>query len=247
MPSRRFARKAALAGQEGQRSANIAAAKTLIQQTRNTTAQFVSDNAKALAEALNKRDNIQHSLIKASAKVRHTRLSVPISGTVQQLSVTTIGQVVASGQQLMTIVPQRSGLEIQALVLNQDIGFVHAGQSAVIKIDSFPFTRYGTISGKVESVSRDAVESDDPGLSNDTQDRPVSVQSSAAAPVSKTRNLVFPVTIVMDRAVIEADGKAVPLSPGMTASVEIQTGRRRVLDYVLSPLREVSSDAGHER
>jgi hemolysin D len=132
-------------------------------------------------------------------------------------------------------------------VLNQDIGFVEPGQEAIVKIDSFPFTRYGVLHGKVLRVSRDAVNDRDAQAAGDT----ISVGSGQTLPpvtgTQKTQNLVFPVAIALEQQSFLADGKEIGLTPGMTVSVEIRTGDRRVIDYLLSPLREATSQAGRER
>ena len=165
----------------------------------------------------------------------------------EQLAVTTIGQVVSSGQSLMTIVPPDAPLEIEAMILNKDIGFVHTGQSAVVKVEAFPFTRYGTIDGTVTKISADAVDMRNaPNLSEAAA--AVQPQSAAAAPSSgQGPQMAFPATIALARSAMDIDGKNVNLSPGMTVTVEIQTGRRRIIDYVLSPLRETVSQTAHER
>jgi hemolysin D len=114
---------------------------------------------------------------------------------VQQLAVTTIGQVVTTGQSLMTIVPLDSPIEIEAMIQNKDIGFVEPGQPAVVKVESFPFTRYGTIDGTVLKVSRDAVDEREASALSDP-DSAVKPQASTTATASgKPQNLVFPATI----------------------------------------------------
>jgi len=167
---------------------------------------------------------------------------------VQQLAVTTVGQVVGSAQSLMTIVPTDGPIEIEAMIQNQDIGFVEPGQQAVVKIESFPFTRFGTIDGTVLKVSRDAVDEREENALNDPKStaRP-QISTTTTAEQTTGQNLVFPATISLTRRVITVEGKEIPLSPGMAVTVEIRTGQRRALDYVLSPLREVTSSAGHER
>ncbi len=165
----------------------------------------------------------------------------------QQLTVSTVGQVVSPGQALMTIVPFDAPIEIEALIQNQDIGFVELGQTAVVKIESFPFTRYGTVDGTVIKVSRDAVDEREASALSDPRSSAKSQSSSATAELSKGQNLVFPATIALAKNMIHVEGKAIPLSPGMAVTVEILTGRRRALDYLLSPLREFTSTSAHER
>jgi hemolysin D len=173
-------------------------------------------------------------------------LKAPVSGVVQQLAVTTVGQVVSSGQALMTIVPPDAPLEIEAMILNKDIGFVRIGQPAIVKVEAFPFTRYGTIDGTVTKISADAVDMRNaPNLSEAAATvRPQGTSSSSPGNGSE---MAFPATVAFARRSIDLDGKTVNLSPGMTVTVEIQTGRRRIIDYVLSPLREMVSQAAHER
>ena len=164
----------------------------------------------------------------------------------QQLAVSSLGQVVSSGQSLMTIVPLGGSIEVEVMIANADIGFVEVGQPAVIKIDAFPFTRYGTIDGVVERVSRDAVDQRAATVLSDAANA-AKPQSSAPNSPAKPQDLVFPATIKVTQRVMAVDGKDIALIPGMGVSVEIKTGRRRAIDYLLSPLREIASRAGSER
>ena len=225
------------AGDRGQLLETDAAIRTLERKIEETTAQFISDQTQKLAEAERKGDRLVQDLVKAQSKSDRTRLTAPIAGTVQQLNVSTIGQVVTSGQALLTLVPLEGPIEIEALIANKDIGFVEKGQPAVIKVESFSFTRYGTIDGKVAKVSRDAVdERDASNLSDAANAAKLRGPSNTQPP--PTQNLVFPATITLARSSITIDGKEVPLTPGMAVTVEIKTGQRRAIDYVLSPLRE---------
>jgi hemolysin D len=150
------------------------------------------------------------------------QLRAPVDGTVQQLAIHTVGGVVTPAQELLAIVPSEETLEVEATVLNKDIGFVRAGQRATVKIESFPYTRYGYLEGMVESVSHDAAQDENLGL-------------------------VFQSRVKLDQASLLIDGVTVALTPGMTLSVEIKTGTRRVIDYVLSPLMQHQSEALRER
>jgi hemolysin D len=237
-----------LATDQGQLLETDAAMKSLERKLEETRSSFIAEQTQKLAEAERKRDLLSQELIKASTKNERTHLTAPITGTVQQLAVTTLGQVVASGQALMTIVPSESPIEIEAMILNEDIGFVESGQSAVIKVEAFPFTRYGTVDGTVVRVSREAVDERDAiGLSDPTATtNPQGAFSLSSAP-SARQTLVFPATVSLTRRSMAIDGKDVPLSAGMAVIVEIKTGQRRVIDYLLSPLRELHSQTGHER
>lgn len=236
-----------LAYDRGQLIEAQAAAQSLQRRVEQNASETIAKQHQSLTEAAQKRDALRQDVIKAAFKRDRTRLTAPISGTVQQLAVTTLGQVVTAGQPLLVVVPNEGPIEVEALVQNKDIGFVMPGQDAVVKIDAFPFTRYGSIEGKVLRVSRDAVDDKD---ANGGADAVAVGRGQSLAPVSgtpRTQNLVFPVTIELSRSTIEADGKTVALTPGMTTTVEIRTGSRRVIDYVLSPVKETTSTAGHER
>ncbi|GJE59981.1 Hemolysin secretion protein D, chromosomal [Methylobacterium trifolii] len=121
------------------------------------------------------------------------------------------------------------------------------GQEVTVKVDSFPFTRYGTAEGRVLRISRDAIDDRDASGSTDTLSVARGQGVGQVTGTPRTQNLVFPVTIEVQKNNIVADGKTVTLTPGMTVQAEIHTGNRRVIDYVLSPIRETTSTAGHER
>jgi hemolysin D len=150
------------------------------------------------------------------------QLRAPVDGTVQQLSIHTVGGVVTPAQELLAVVPSTESLEVEATVLNKDIGFVRAGQRATVKIESFPYTRYGYLEGIVESVSHDAAQDENLGL-------------------------VFQARVRLSKASLLIDDVTVALTPGMALSVEIKTGTRRVIDYVLSPLRQHQTESMRER
>lgn len=221
-----------------------AAMQSLTRQIDEAVSRFVADQTSKGAEAQRKLDHVAQDLIKARAKNAQMQLKAPITGIVQQLAVTTIGQVVGSGQALMTIVPQDASIEVEAQVLNQDIGFVDAGQRAVVKVEAFPFTRYGTLDGLVTNVSRDGVDQRDPSTSGDAS---AVTKSGGNSTAGQGQSLVFPATIKLDQRAMAVDGKSVLLVPGMAVVVEIKTGQRRVIDYLLSPIRTAVSQAGHER
>jgi hemolysin D len=232
---------------QGQLRETEEAARGIERKLAELTAQFIADQTEKLVDAARKRDHTMQDLVKAQSKNARTQLKAPIDGVVQQLAVTTVGQVVSGGQTMMTIVPMNTPLEIDAVILNKDIGFVHEGQKAVIKVEAFPFTRYGTLEGTVTRISPDAVDlRSAPNLSEAAAmvrpQGPVPTTSASSQP-----ELGFPATIVLANRTMTVDEREVSLTPGMAVTVEINTGSRRAIDYILSPLREMASKSAHER
>jgi len=185
-------------------------------------------------------------LTKAKATLEHKTLVSPIDGIVQAVSVTTIGQVVTTGQELMRLVPDNAPLEIEAYVENKDIAFIQQGQEAIVKVEAFPFTRYGTVSGQVTHVAADSIPAPDAQRAEGDPTQ-TTRQPGIFAGASRVQALVYPVTVKPSATFIAADGNKVPLGAGMTVSVEIKTGSRRILEYIFSPLVEISSQAMRER
>lgn len=236
-----------LAYDKGQLAETEAAIVTLRRRIEQLTHESVAQQMQRKTLAEQKRDQARKDVVKAVLKAERTRLRAPIDGTVQQLAVTTLGQVVTTGQPLLVIVPSSGTIEVEALVLNRDIGFIEPGQDAVVKLEAFPFTRYGTIAGRVVRVSRDATEDKDAAAAADPTSAAHNQGAGAVSGTPKLQNLVFPVTVELERTSLNIDGRDVSLRPGMMAAVEIRTGDRRVIDYLLSSIREVSSTAAHER
>lgn len=163
---------------------------------------------------------------KADQRLGLQRLVAPVSGVVNEVSVTTVGEVADSGQALVTVVPDTGPggqeLIVEALVLNRDAGFVKPGDPVVVKVEAYPFTRHGTLPGVLEHVSADAV-------------------------VDEKRGLVFPARVKLQRTSLSVNGRLAPLTPGMSTVAEIVTGERRVIDYLWSPVARATSEAGRER
>lgn len=237
--------QAALATARGQANATAASVEVLRETVENSYRAFEAQDVEKLADAERQVDDLTQKLEKARVKQRQMVLKSPIDGTVSALSVTTLGQVVSAGEQLMRIVPDRIGMEIECYIPNRDIGFVRLGQKAVIKIESLPFTRYGTIDATVSRIASDAIPEPDADQTEGNAIR--STRDRGFAGAERTQNLVFPATLHLVVKSIVADGVAVPLSPGMAVKVEIKTGSRRILEYVFSPLVEIASEAMKER
>ena len=200
----------------------LAEASKLEQQIRETREQArhtaLVDLAKAEADAILRREEVT----KARQMNSFQRLVAPVDGTVQQLDVHTVGGVVEAAKPLMTVVPTSGGLEVVARVLNKDIGFIRVGQDAAVKLEAFSFTRYGSVPGRVKSISRDAVQ-------------------------DKELGLIYVTTISLDRSYVDADGRRHGLAPGLAATVDVKTGARRIISYLLSPLQTSIAQAGRER
>ena len=150
------------------------------------------------------------------------KLVAPVDGTVQQLTVHTVGGVVPAAQPLMQIVPQQGVIEVEAFMENKDVGFVQEGQEAQVKIEAFEYTKYGTVPAHVTHVSRDAIQDEKKGL-------------------------IYSVKVALDKRTLDVDGRPVALTPGMSSTVDIKTGTRRVIEYVLSPLIQHGQESLHER
>lgn len=197
-----------------------------LEEGRNQRVALIAETKRIALDSLNEAEqkatgNAQE-LIKAESRGKLMTLTAPVDGTVQQLAIHTVGGVVTPAQQLMMIVPADNPIEIEAYVENKDIGFVNPGQEAVVKIETFPFTKYGTIEAKVTHVSHDAANDEKLGL-------------------------IFPARVSLARSTIQVENKTVNLSPGMAVTVEVKTAQRRVIEYFLSPLLQYKDESLRER
>lgn len=177
------------------------------------------DGLRAANETINE---LQEQLAKTRQRQMLMSLTAPVSGVVQQLAFHSEGGVVMEGQPIMILAPLNDTIEVDAMVANKDIGFVKAGQDVVVKIESFPYTRYGYLTGKVQHVSLDAIEDEKLGL-------------------------IFNARVALDQQKIMIENTVVPLSAGMNVTAEIKTGKRRVIDYLLSPLQTTIDNSFIER
>ncbi len=231
--------------QEGQLAEAVAAIDVIDRNRVGLKAAFVAENAQRLADIERQIEDTRERLSKARARLDHMTITAPISGTVTAMSVIGTGQVVSTGDELLRIVPDGTKLELEVYMPNQDMGFVHEGADVTVKVDSFPFTRFGTLSGKVVRIARDAVA--EPEANQFIATPGSSPRSRGAGGTQRMQNLVFPVTVALDQQYIVVDGARVPLSAGMTAQAEVKTGQRRILEYLFSPLVDVGSSAMRER
>lgn len=221
------------------RAAIAALTETRVQEA----AEFRSKLFSELTESERKVAGLSEDLVKAKERTKLQLLTAPVSGVVQQLSVHTVGGVVTPAQQLAVIVPADTTLEIEATVSNRDIGFVHSGQDVQIKVDTFDFTRYGLLQGKIIGVSQDAVIRDT--ASDRPDQKPAGSERRSSEPNGQELNYIA--RISLDRTDIQVGKTLARLSPGMAVIVEIKTGTRSVLSYLLSPLMKYTNDVLRER
>lgn len=202
----------------------------LAQQSRGTSSstlksregargQILQDLIKAEDDARTRREELAKVTLRSSFR----ELRAPVSGTVSQLSVHTEGGVIEGAKPLMSIVPDNARLELEVSIQNSDVGFVKLGMPVNVKLQAFPYTRYGTIPGKVAAISPEAV-----------------VVKEGQPPVFKAR-------VTLSRGYVVVDGARVPLRPGMNAGADLVTGKRSLLSYLISPIVETGGEALHER
>jgi hemolysin D len=231
----------------GVQKSRLREAEAAVAAIRETRGQAMAEFRRALsddlAKAEQKANGLAQDLIKAEQKTRLQLLTAPVDGVVQQLAIHTVGGVVTPAQPLLVVVPSDSRLEIEAMVSNRDIGFVNAGQKAEIKVDTFNFTRYGLLHGQVLSVSQDAVIRE--RQQDRSNDRGLGTQNDTSEP--KGQELNYSARISLDSTKMQIDDRMVNLSPGMAVMVEIKTGSRMILSYLLSPLLRYRQETLRER
>jgi hemolysin D len=207
-------------------TARIAEAQAALAESRHAAAAYVAETRRTLgdrqAQARLRLAQLAQEVRKTERRQTLTRLTAPVAGTVQQLATHTAGGVVTEAQALMVIVPDDGAVTAEVVVENKDIGFVRADQEAAVKLETFNFTRYGTVPARVSWVTVDAV--------NDEK-----------------RGAIFPATLELKARDIEVDGKRIALAPGMSLTAEIKTGRRRVVEYLLSPVQQRVGTSLQER
>ena len=213
------------------------------EQRQQAAAEYEHKNLDELAQEQQKASSLHEQLLQAAEKFKLQTLTAPVDGTVQQLAVHTEGGVVTPAQVLMSIVPADSHLEIEAMVSNRDIGFVHAGQEVHVKVDTFNFTKYGLLHGEVISVSQDSVLRDKADKSGDKQ--VIGAENETSEP--KGQELLYAARVALDQTQMQVDDEVVNLIPGMAVTVEIKTGSRHIISYLLSPLQTHMHQSLHER
>lgn len=193
---------------------------------KNQRAVLITDTKRAAYDELTDADKLlgaaRQDAAKNAAHSKLLKLTSPVDGTVQQLTVYTVGGVVPAAQPLMKIVPKEDKIEVEAMLENKDIGFVEEGQVAAVKIDAYEYTKYGVIPARVVHVSSDAIK-------------------------DEKRGLLYSVLLELDKSSINVKGLEMPLGAGMTVRADIKTGSRRVIEYFLSPLLQHKRESLNER
>jgi hemolysin D len=232
-----------VAVQESRVTQAQAAYASLVEVRKRTVAEYERSLFDGLAKARQRASGLEQDVIKAEQRQRLRTLTASVDGVVQQLAIHTVGGVVTPAQTLMIIVPAESHLEIEAMISNRDIGFVEAGQEAAIKVDTFNFTRYGLLHGKILSVSQDAITRERPRDASNERGQDAIADSSEPS----GQQLVYAARVSVDKTQLQIDNRRVNLSPGMAVTVEVKTGARSIISYLLSPLMRYAHDSLRER
>jgi membrane fusion protein, adhesin transport system len=196
-------------------------------QSRERVNKFRQDASTDLTRVQTELALLDEQMAGRADVLRRTVLTSPVRGLVKNIRSNTIGGVVSPGAPVMEIVPVGSRVLIEARIKPRDIGFVRVGQQAEVKLASYDYTTYGGLHGKIEYISPDALGDAD---------------KAAAADATYYR-----VTLRADRSSLkEKGGKPLPILPGMTGQVEVRTGERSVLSFILRPMLK-SKEAFRER
>ncbi len=200
---------------------------TALEQARRVQSALMADIRRSLLDQQTRAQTLAQQLLadarKASQRQRLTELRSPVAGTVQQLVVYTAGAVVTGGQDLLVVVPDSDTVTAKVEIANHDMGFVRPGQPVRVKMEAFPFTRHGTLDATVAVLGADAQID------------------------SRTGQATFPAYLALASNSLKVDGRPVAVTPGMNLMAEIKTGRRRVIDYLLSPVQAALDESFRER
>lgn len=189
---------------------------------RRAQARFAAEINDELASVEDRAARLREELAAAEEEMERRTVRAPRDGVVQDLEVHSAGTVVGPDDTLLRIVPADKPLEVEARILNEDIGFAEPGQRVEVKFDAFDFTRFGAVTGEIRKIAPSSTEDEDLGH-------------------------VYHALVELDRNWIRANGERLRLRPGMTATVDIETGERRLIEYVLGPILRYRDKALRER
>jgi adhesin transport system membrane fusion protein len=203
-----------------------AALKEAENRVSERTNNFRSEAADELSRHRAELASVQEQLMANVDRVTRTEVRSPVRGSVKEIKIRTIGGVIRPGEDLMEIVPIEDTLLVEARIKTTDSGFVHLDQRAVVKFDTYDYSIYGGLDAVVEFKSSDAIEED----------------------INGKRDRYFRVRLRTDRNYLEGKaGKELAIGPGDTATVDILTGQKTVLQYLLLPILRTRSSAFSER
>lgn len=187
-----------------------------------TRARFRSDTLAQLAEARTELNRIQSTGKALEDRVRRTLVTSPVRGIVKQMLVNTIGGVIQPGNDLVEIVPLDDSLLVEARIRPQDIAFLHPGQSATVKFTAYDFTIYGGLKAELEQIGADTVTDED-------------------------GNSYYLIQLRTEKSHLGTEEHPLLIIPGMVASVDIMTGKKSILSYLLKPILRARAEALRER
>jgi hemolysin D len=211
------------------------------QNRQSIVARAIAEQRRRAAEARTAIQGTDAELAAATNRLRNTQIVTPVAGRVENLQVYTIGGFVDAGDLLMAIVPDEQDLEIEAFFENRDAGFLQAGQQVFVKLDAFPSERFGFVTGTILSVGADARRS--PGGSVPTS----LAEAARLAQSAATGEWVYAVRIALDQTHVERDGREYAFAPGMTGTLDVVTGERRLISYFFEPIIRAIQDGLGER
>ncbi len=200
----------------------ISEAENRIQERLNS---FRAEAADKLQETSSMINRFEARLIGDKDKVAKTTILSPVDGIIKQLNFNTIGGVIQSGMDLVEIVPQSDVLLVEAKIDPKDIAFINPSQKSIVKITAYDFSIYGGLDGKIVEISADSIVDKE----------------------SKDGKSYYRVLVKTEKNYLERNGNKLPIIPGMIASVDIITGKKTILDYILKPILKVKQDSLHER
>lgn len=199
-----------------------AAIKEIESKIGETRGRFRSEALTQLNEARTELSKLKSTGKALEDRVRRTLVTSPVRGVVQQMLVSTIGGVIQPGSDIVEIVPLDDTLLVEAKVRPQDIAFLHPGQEAMVKFSAYDFTVYGGLKAELEHISADSITDED-------------------------GNSFFLIHLRTDKSHLGSDEKPLLIIPGMMASVDIITGHKSVLSYLLKPIIRAKAEALRER
>ena len=220
---------------------NVESLKATIAQSNKRIAQITSNYQQQLhnerVEAESQHNKLSQDLAKHTYKHGLLELRAPQAGIVKDLATHTPGTVVAPGTVMLTIVPHSEPLLAEVWVNNVDSGFVEVNQKVKLKLDAYPFQKYGMLDGVVRHVTHDSSERGADAAGNERKG------GETAAPPG----LAYRALVALNSTTFESHGSRLKLTPGMQVAAEIHLGRRSVIEYLLSPIQKVAQEAARER